>query len=792
MLLKKYSWIVVVLCLFALPAWAASEFVISKIDIQGNDRVSNATVMHYLPIKSGDMFTSRDSSRIIARLYKTGLFKDIKVSHRGNTLIVNVIERATIGKISVTGNKSIEASKIQPVLDSVHMDLGDAYDPSTLSQFVQSLKAQYVLMGHYAVKITQDIEVLPRNRVSIAINIDEGPVAQVKHIRFQGNKAFSQSQLSKVFTMKERGLFSFITHNDRYSKEQFTKDLQALNTFYLDHGYLNFKVVSHDVKMSDDDKNVDLSIVVDEGAVYQISAFSITGAGADEKQVMDMIDLKAGDVFSRSHIIGVNKTIADYYAAKGYAFPDVQVKTQLDKAKHLVKVTFALSTGKRVYIRRVNITGNESNDDLFLRSRLRQLEGAQYSLQDVERSKRNLRMLSYINPDQISVKPVPVKGKPNQVDLDYHVTEVPAGSAKVNIGYNSLDGFLYGATISQPSFLGTGDQVSLGFTRSDYQSIYSLSVYDPNYTPTGIGRGYALSYNHTEPGDLYLATYTEDNYKFSTYYTIPITENNSVRLGGKYQYIRITDYDDAPTSIRDFLDEYPTPYNQFSLTGGWTYNSLDQAVFPDKGTHQSIDLELGVPMKVSSGDGSYSLLSLGYYNLSYSGEWYFPLGHGFILKPHTLLGYGDGMGFTDSLPFFNNYYGGGIGTLPGYENYALGPKYQTIDDDESISSSQYLGGNVQLFAGIDFILPNFISDSVRTAIILDAGNIYNTSLSNTTTDVSTTSGVESITLSSIRAVAGLQLTWKIPLLGAVTVAVATPIVQHSGDDVQLFNFTFGT
>ena len=355
-----------------------------------------------------------------------------------------------------------------------------------------------------------------------------------------------------------------------------------------------------------------------------------------------------------------------------------------------------------------------------------------------------------------------------------------------------MDGFLYGATISQPSFLGTGDQVSLGFTRSDYQSIYSLSVYDPNYTPTGIGRGYALSYNHTEPGDLYLATYTEDDYKFSTYYTIPITENNSVRLGGKYQYIRITDYDDAPTSIRDFLDEYPTPYNQFSLTGGWTYNSLDQAVFPDKGTHQSIDLELGVPMKVSSDDGSYSLLSLGYYNLSYSGEWYFPLGHGFILKPHTLLGYGDGMGFTDSLPFFNNYYGGGIGTLPGYENYALGPKYQTIDDDGSISSSQYLGGNVQLFAGIDFILPNFISDSVRTAIILDAGNIYNTSLSNTSTDDSTTSGVESITLSSIRAVAGLQLTWKIPLLGAVTVAVATPIAQHSGDDVQLFNFTFGT
>ena len=494
-----------------------------------------------------------------------------------------------------------------------------------------------------------------------------------------------------------------------------------------------------------------------------------------------LISLQAGDVFSRKEIISTNKKIANYFAKKGFAFPNVQVGTKIDRSKHLIYLTFHITEGKRVYVRHINITGNLQNSDLFLRSQMRQMEGSVYSLDKVNKSLRKFRLLPYINPRTLSVTPVPVPGAPNQVDLNYKVTEVGAGRATVNAGYSSIQGFLYGANIYMPSFVGTGRSVGVGFSRSTYQQSYNISYFNPVFTVNNIGQGISIAYNKTTPdqaNQLSLANYSEGDFSVYNYYSLPVSEFNTIQLGAKYERIEISTTGKAGTiapTITDLLHNHPTPYNQFILTAGWSYNSTNRAIFPTSGAAQALNLNLGLPIKGVS--------SLGYYTVTYKSDWYIPLGHGFIFKPHTDLGYGDGIGSLASLPFFNNFYGGGIGSLPGYQPYSLGPQFLPKG-----GSLQSLGGNVELFAGIDMIFPNFISDSLRTSVILDAGNIYDTHLKNG----GAISQSDSISWSSVRLAAGLKVTWKIPMLGPVTVTWAYPLIHHAGDQVSAIGFTFGT
>lgn len=750
----------------------AASFVVRHIQVQGLQRVSTSTVLHAIPLHIGQTYTAEEGNQIIAALFRTGFFSDVQLQRKADTLLVQVVERPTIDSIQITGNKSIKADQLKPILKKLNIVVGYTFDPSQLHTIVLGLQQQYALLGHAGAVVKPTIKMLSRNRVSINIAIQEGKASIVRSIEIKGNQHFSQHTLLSQFKLTTPSIFTWFNHNDRYSSMRLETDLQNLQNFYMNHGYLDFQILSHNAVILPHAQGVKIQVVVSEGSVYRIGGYSIDPQKLSASSVSKIHEflsaLKTGDVFSRQAILDINQKIGDYFADHGYAFPEINPVPQLDHATHQVFIHYQINSGRRVYVRHVNILGNKRTDGVVIRSQLRQMEGSLYSLKDVKESKRRIANLSYLNNIEVETKPVPNKN--NQIDLNYHVHEVSAGRASVQGGYSDVDGFLYGANVSEPNFMGSGKFVSVGFQRSAYTSSYGLSYNNPFYTVNGVSQGYSVYYSHTTPANVNLESYTQDDYGASTMYGIPITENDQFTIGGGYDHIAIANvnYSLVSPSVSQFLISNPTPYNQGKLITGLSHATLDRAIFPTDGNEQSLSLTLGAPIAKSS---------LGYYQTSYDLRWYMPLFYGFILNPHATVGYGGGYGSTHQLPFFNNFYAGGIQTLPGYTANTLGPK-------NPVNTSQALGGNVETLGGLNFILPDFISSKVRTAVLLDAGNIFQT-------DHVAGISYEHVSFDNLRVTTGIMVSWWSPLGAPLDFSLAMPLNKKPGDQLQLFGFSFG-
>jgi outer membrane protein insertion porin family len=531
-------------------------------------------------------------------------------------------------------------------------------------------------------------------------------------------------------------------------------------------------VVSQRVTQLPKGKGVAIHVRVVEGPVYHISGYQLTvnqmPAVLLPKIKETLATLKTGQVFSRQGIIDVNEQIGNYLADQGYAFPVINPIPQIDRQAHQVFIHFTIASGQRVYVRKIHIIGNTRTSGIVIRTQLRQMEGAPYSLKAVKESKRNIKMLSYLDHVEVTTKPVPNKN--NQVDLNYHVHEVNAGRASIQAGYSDVDGFLYGASVSEPNFMGSGKFVSVGFQRSEYTSSYSFAYNNPFFTTSGISRGFSIYYNHTTPGNVNIDPYTMDDYGTSLTFGIPISEYDQVSIGGGYDHIAISNVNSGVVSpsVTSFLATNPSPYNNLKVIAGLSHVTLDRAIFPQKGNEQSLSGTLGVPAYQAS---------LGYYQVGYNGQVYCPLPWHFIFEPHVSLGYGNGYGNTNTLPFFNNYYAGGLQTLPGYTANTLGPKNPN-------NTTQGIGGNVQTLGGLNFILPDFISNKVRTAVILDAGNIFQT---NHVPGIT----YENIAFNNLRVTTGIMVSWWSPLGAPLDFSLAVPLNKKPGDQLSWFGFSFG-
>lgn len=750
----------------------ASPFVVRHIQVQGLQRISTSAVMHALPLHVGQTYTDAEGNTIIAALFRTGFFSDVQLQRKNDTLIIQVIERPTIDSIHITGNKSIKAEQLKPVLKKLGIVVGYTFDPAKLHEIVLGLQQQYALLGHAGAMVTPTIKTLSRNRVSVNIVIQEGKASIVRGIHVIGNHAFSQHVLLSQFKLTTPSIFTWFNHNDRYSNMRLDADLQNLQNFYLDHGYLDFQVLSHQATQLPKGRGVNIQVNISEGSVYHISGYSLETeklrASLTPTVKSFLAELKTGQVFSRKQILDLNQKIGDYLANHGYAFPQINPVPELDRNKHLVFIHYHIQSGHRVYVRHIHVVGNTRTSDRVVRSQLRQMEGSLYSLKDIKESKRRIANLSYLNKIEIDTKPVPNTN--NQVDLDYHVHEVSAGRASVQAGYSDVDGFLYGANISEPNFMGSGKYVSLGFQRSAYTSSYGFSYNNPFFTVNGVSHGFSVYYSHTTPANVNLEPYTMDDYGASTTFGIPISEYDELILGGGYDHIAIANVNASlvSPSVTQFLATNPAPYNQGKIITGISHATLDRAIFPTDGNEQSLNLTLGAPIAKSS---------LGYYQTTYGLRWYMPLFYGFILNPHATLGYGGGYGNANQLPFFNNFYAGGLQSLPGYTANTLGPK-------NPVNTSQALGGNVEMLGGLNFILPDFISNKVRTAVLLDAGNIFQT---NRTAGIS----YEHVSFDNLRVTTGIMLSWWSPLGAPLDFSLAVPLNKKPGDQLSLFGFSFG-
>lgn len=812
---SKRIFLIVTLVAFIVQFNLAESFIVRHIEVDGLQHLSEGTVLSNLPVHVGSDFTESHSSDVLQSLYQTGFFNDVRLYRRADTLVISVKERPAIGLIKITGNKEIASDKLQTVLQKMGITEGQIFDSSKLNEITQGLHQQYDMLGLYAAKI--DTQVIPesKNRVTLKIHIDEGPIVKVGAIHTKGNVAFREHTLLKSFKLSKTNIFTFYTHADRYSQAQFEQDLDSLRNFYLDHGYLEFQVVSRDVQISPDHKKAYLTVVVSEGPQYHISGYSLQGPYADNKAVKKIAgNLHSGEVFSRAKIMAINKAIENYLATRGYAFSRVMIQQRLNPPDHTLFLILSIETGRYVYVHEINFVGNSRTQDKPLRMRLRQMEGSVYSLSRVNESKRLLANLPYLQ--DITVDTIPVPGLADQVDLNYHVTEVNAGKASVNGGYSDVDGFMYGASISEPNFMGTGKFLGLNYTRNGYQSDYQFSYNNPFYTIDGVSRGFNLYYNHATPNrKLGFDPFTMDDFGGSVTYGIPISGFNMFSVGYGYDNIKISGVrqvvvtndegklvpssSPAAPGVLEFTRDHTRPFNQFNITTGISHSTLDRAVFPNSGNAQSISVINGLPLLGTNNQGKDP--SVGYYKGVYSGAWYWPLGYGFVFNPHTSIGFGGGYGKESVLPFYDNFYMGGITTLPGFEPNTLGPRNPNTGFNPKTGQYQgrplAIGGNFSVLGGLNFIFPNFISERIRTGLILDAGNVFQTDRIQYSKEEKELNPhlkpiiYEDISFKNIRVSTGLMISWYSPI-GPLEFSIARAIVKKSGDQLALFGFSFGT
>lgn len=754
-----------ILSLVAAPclAWAVvSDFVVQDIRVEGLQRVDLGTVYNDLPIKIGDTFHTSDSGEVIRQLFKSGSFSNITLARDGNTLVVIVHERPTIGQLNIVGNDAIKTEDMLEGLRAVGVGEGLTYVPAVLEQVKQELLQQYYAYGQYGVDIKLEVEDLPRNRVGITINIDEGAAAKIRNINIVGNKAFSTSKLLKQFSLTTPGLMTWFTKNDQYSKVKLTGDLEQLRSFYLDRGYLKFEILSTQVSIVPNKEDIYITVNISEGEQYTVSDIQFGGEMiGPESDYRDLVTQKTGELFSRKRVTQSQKRITDYMGNQGYAFAEVNPAPTIHEETKTVTLTFFLNPKKQVYVRHINFAGNYLSKDEILRREMVQVEGGLSSTKKIERSRNRLNLLKYFK--DVNIETVPVPGTDNQIDLDVSVKEELAGQLTGGVGYSQVDGILFNVGVEQDNFLGSGNKVNFLFNHSKAFTSYRVGYDNPFYTPDGVSRGFDLFYQATDMGETDVSNYTRDIWGGSLNYGIPLTEVDRLTAGLGYENIFIKTSNNpysVSEQVEEFVIENGDRFNLYRLSASWSHTTLNRAIFPTSGLYQSISGSMTVPLS-----------DLDYYKILSGTRYYYPINSDATFMLRSNIAYGGGYYNTSQLPIFENYFAGGSGSVRGFRDNSLGP-------DDSLGDP--LGGNFRFILSTEvfFPIPYLELESVRTSVFIDGGNVYNTT-------------VENIDLGTLRYSAGVSLQWLSPL-GPFVVSLAKPLTNYEGDVTEVFQFNIGS
>ena len=754
----KSLYILILLTLF-VSVEAVDEFVIEDIRVEGLKRITPGTVFNYLPMKVGDKFNDSISSDAVRALFKTGFFDDVKVEKDGNDLVLIFKERPAIGTISITGNEDVKSDELLDNLKQIGFAEGRVFLQAQLDMVEAEMQRQYYSFGKYAAEITSTVTPLDNNRVAIKIDVSEGIVAKIKKINIVGNSIFDEEDLLKVFNLSTSTMFSFFSKNDQYSKQKLSGDLESLRTFYLDRGYLNFAIDSTQVTITPDKKGIYITINVTEGEIYKVSDVKLGGdLTIPQDDLLKLITIKPGELFSRKKVTGTTKNITDRLGEEGYSFANVNSIPNIDKEAKTVSITFFVDPGKRVYVRRINFTGNTKTKDEVLRREMRQQEGAWISTSQVERGKLRLQRTGYFRDVNVETPLVP--GVSDQVDVNYAVEEAPGGQFGIGLGFSQNSGLILTTSLSQDNFLGSGKRISFSFNNSDVNSRYSLGYFNPYYTIDGVSRGFNAFYRETNAFDANLSDYDSKNVGGDIAFGLPISENNSIDTAFQYQKTDIKLGTLASTQVTNFVNTNGSEYDIFSWNVGFRYDTRNNAILPDKGTYHRIGSEVVLP-------GS----DVEYYKLVYETKWFTDIYEDYILTLGADLGYGEAYGDTTELPFFENFYAGGPRSIRGYKENTIGPRDNT---------RRAIGGSTKIIGNAELILPvPFLEDfkQARISGFFDAGNVYGPD--------------EDIEFDDIRYSTGISAIWVSPF-GAISASYAVPLAEKSTDQTQHFQFTFGT
>ena len=743
----------------------ADAFVVEDIRLEGLQRITAGTVFNYLPIKVGDTVDGTRTAEALRALFGTGFFRDVQLERDGDTLVVSVVERPSIGSIEFSGNEELKTEDLLSALEQMGFAQGRVFNRSTFDQVKRELHRTYFATGKYAARITGTATPLERNRVAVKFEISEGVVAKIRQINIAGNAAFDDDDLRDDFELDTTGFFSFITRSDRYSKPKLAADLETLRTFYLDQGFINFSIDSTQVSITPDKQDVYITINITEGGRYVVRDVYLQGALiVPDEELFDLITVVQGEEFSRKHVTETARRIGNRLGTEGYSFANVNAVPEIDEAEKRVDLTFFVDPGKRVYVRRINFKGNAKTRDEVLRREMRQMESGWISTELVERSRVRLNRLGFF--ESVTVETPAVAGTSDQVDVDFTVVERPSGNLLLGAGYSDSQGAVFDISVTEENVLGGGNRLRASFNTSKVSRDISVSWLNPYWTVDGVSRGIDIYNRRTDASDANLADYDLDQIGTGATFGIPISEFTRVNLGFNVEQ---TDFivGAAPSlEVFRFERESGDRYITLLATGAWAKDSRNSRFLPTRGSLSRLSAEVAVP-------GS----DLTYYKLFARHQRLFPLPDDFAFALEGELGYGDGYGGTGDLPLTENFFAGGLRSVRGFRANTLGPR--------DFPYNRPLGGNLKVVGSAELILPlPFTKDSntFRVTTFLDAGNVYGPSARN---------DQEDFDFDTLRYSTGIAAIWLSPV-GPLTMSFARPLEKQEGDETDGFQLTFGT
>ncbi len=758
--------------LYATSALAIEPFVVRDIRVEGIQRTEAGTVFSYLPVRVGDTFDEQKAAQAIRALYATGFFRDVRLEAEGDVLVVTVQERLAIAQIGFSGNKSFPSDKMKEGLKQIGLAEGMIFDRAMLDKAEQEIKRQYLSQGKYGATVRTVVSPMERNRVGIRFDIEEGAVSRIRGINIVGNRAFTTKRLLEEFRLTTPNWMSWWTKDDQYSRQRLTADLEALRSFYMNQGYLEFNIDSTQVSITPDKRDIYITVNISEGEKYTVSEVKMAGEMlVPEDELRNLVTVQAGDVFSREKLTESSKAVGNRLGNDGYAFANVNAVPELDKEARTVAFTFFVDPGRRVYVRRINLTGNTRTRDEVLRREMRQMEASWYSGERLERSKQRLDRLGFFSDVNIETPAVP--GTADQVDVNINVTERSTGSIMFGAGLSSAEGLVFGLTVNQANFLGTGNRVSAQINTGKINTTYSLSYTDPYYTPDGISRGFDVYRRDIDSSSLDVGGFTTSSYGAGVRFGVPLDERDIFSTGLTFDYTSIDLDTNSPDRYRDYCGD-PAGCENYTLRLdiGWMHDTRDNILFPNRGVLQRLTGEIGLPG-----------LDQEYYKVSYQHTWYKDLRKNVTLMLNGEVGYADSYG-SRSYPFFKNFYAGGVSSVRGYETSAIGPRDidSTTNNDYAVGGTRRVVANAELFFPVPFVRD---SKQLRLSAFLDAGTVWGTE------KITTGEGCNNTASDCLRYSTGVGISWYSPF-GPIKLVLAKPLNEQDGDKTEVLQFQLGS
>jgi outer membrane protein insertion porin family len=785
--------------------FAFDDFLVSDIRIIGLQRVSTGSIFNVIPISVGDNIDQRKSADITRSLFATEQFDDIQIAKDGNTLIIIVQERPSISAIDISGNKALKTEQLLESLDGVGIKEGEVYKRSTVEKVKSELVRSYASNGRYGAGV--DIEEIkkPRNRIELNIEVDEGKSATIESINIIGNELFSNEDLLDGFELSSGSIFSFLSNDNAYSREKLKGDIESLESFYLNRGYLKFSIESSEISLSKDKKSIFINFNVFEGEQYTINDVEVVGDLPFEDEVYEEITNSLKDkIYSQAQITGIEEFFTNVLGNQGYAFAEVSGNPVIDDDSQDVKITFSVMPGKRTYTRKILFTGNNLTQDYVLRREMRQFEGAWSSDNSIESGKVRLERLGYFK--EVNVETVPVVGTDDQIDVIYSVEEENTGSIGGNLGYSDF-GLMVGFNLQEQNFLGTGNTVAVGINKNVYSEQYNLSFLDPFATKDGVSLGYNAYFRETDYGEYNVANYLTNSNGIGVQYGWPISDTQRLNLSLTYDKTDISVGTQPAREIWDFVNAEGNIYETLNLQTQWQRVTLNRGMYPTDGASTAVSLSATVP-------GS----DLNYYRINLRQKFYQPLGRGLVFGFNGEIGYLSTFGDTKETPFFQNFFAGGPRSLRGFESNTLGPRsteapcYEfnysegtcpnLIDSDgdeipdkpyyNPYANSEYnkrvsIGGNVKVEGSLQLIfrLP-FIEDqrSMRSAFFFDFGNVFSDNCKEYQFNCYKPS------IDDLRYSYGVGITF-VTGFGPMSFAISKPTNAGQYEETKQFQFTVG-